>query len=148
MPEAYLNVEQVADILGLSAYTVRAYARKGILPAHKVGRSWRFARASLKRWVESDHEPISDRERAADELFIARDAVSNSFGPLQRSAGQAKDLSRKDYAKDPLGFAAQNRRAIEALQAVRASGTRGDVQRIVRESRVELVERGNRLDGD
>ncbi len=148
MTEAYLNVEQVADILGLSAYTVRTYARKGILPAHKVGRSWRFTRASLKKWVESDNEGASDRERAADELFITRDAVSNSFGPLQRSSGQAKDLTPKGCAKDPLGFTAQNRRAIETLHGIRASGTRGDVQRIVRESRAELVERGNRLDGD
>ncbi len=69
MTDAYLTAEQVASILGLSTYTVRAYARKGILPAYKVGNSWRFSRASLKEWVESDrkHEP-----------FIVRDAVKIS----------------------------------------------------------------------
>ena len=139
MTDAYLTAEQVASILGLSTYTVRAYARKGILPAYKVGNSWRFSRASLKEWVESD------RKHSAREPFIVRDAVSQST-ELRRSSWQTTGSAPKSEAKDPLGFAAQNRRSIEILQAIREGGTKGNVQQIVRESRAELLERGHRHD--
>jgi excisionase family DNA binding protein len=47
-----LNVEQAAEFLGFSAYTVREKAREGEIPGRKVGREWRFSRGALLRWLE------------------------------------------------------------------------------------------------
>jgi excisionase family DNA binding protein len=43
-----MTVAEVADLVGLSAYTVKDYARRGILPGRKLGRSWRFLRPELE----------------------------------------------------------------------------------------------------
>jgi excisionase family DNA binding protein len=56
--EPLLTVEEVARYLRLEPETVRAMARRGELPALKVGRVWRFSKSSLKETVEG----LSDRE--------------------------------------------------------------------------------------
>ena len=48
-----LTVEQAAALLQVNPETVESMAREGELPARKVGREWRFARAALLRWLES-----------------------------------------------------------------------------------------------
>lgn len=42
-----LNVEEAAELLAVSVWTVRDAAHKGELPARKVGRAWRFSRRAL-----------------------------------------------------------------------------------------------------
>lgn len=42
-----LKVEEVAEILRLKPATIRAMARRGDLPAIKLGRVWRFRKASI-----------------------------------------------------------------------------------------------------
>ena len=37
-----INVEQLAEALGIAPFTVRKYARQNLIPAIKVGRDWRF----------------------------------------------------------------------------------------------------------
>ncbi|MFR9775070.1 helix-turn-helix domain-containing protein [Micromonospora sp. MS34] len=41
------SVEQVADVLGLHVRTVRGYIRAGRLPAVRIGKQYRIARADL-----------------------------------------------------------------------------------------------------
>lgn len=41
------SVEQVADLLGLHVRTVRGYIRSGRLPAVRIGKQYRIARADL-----------------------------------------------------------------------------------------------------
>ncbi len=134
MTDVFLNPEQVAKILGLSAYTVREYARKGILTAHKVGRSWRFSRASVEDWV------LSSR---------ARDLPAGDLSLRDASYASCVDCSPKPIIgpKDPLGFAERNRRAVETFLAIRDRGRKESVEQIVRESRRELMDRGRRIDG-
>jgi excisionase family DNA binding protein len=47
-----LSVDEAADYLGVSAYTVRQWAREGKLPAIRLGRYWRFFESSLARWLD------------------------------------------------------------------------------------------------
>ena len=49
---AALNVSQAAEFLGVHTETVRRLARKGELPAFKVGRQWRVKRELFERWME------------------------------------------------------------------------------------------------
>lgn len=43
----------VSDVVALNIYDL---ARKGGVPAHKMGREWRFDAEELDAWLKSDNE--------------------------------------------------------------------------------------------
>ena len=45
--------------LGVSTRTIYTLARKGTLPATRVGRQWRFARQKLIQWVAAEVRSIN-----------------------------------------------------------------------------------------
>ena len=49
--EEILNAERAAELLRVSTHTVCALARRGEVPARKVGREWRFSRRALLDWL-------------------------------------------------------------------------------------------------
>jgi excisionase family DNA binding protein len=51
MDKEIVDVEGAATLLGVSTTTIYNLARKGEIPATRVGREWRFARANLIAWV-------------------------------------------------------------------------------------------------
>lgn len=54
-----LSVDEAADLLQVSAYTIRQWARDRHIPAIRLGsRYWRFRRSSLDAW-------LAENERAA-----------------------------------------------------------------------------------
>jgi PTS system nitrogen regulatory IIA component len=50
-----LTTEEAAEFLKLTPFTVRDYARRGILPSRKVGKAWRFYKPDLLAWLR-DYE--------------------------------------------------------------------------------------------
>jgi excisionase family DNA binding protein len=48
-----LTVSEVAELLRLPRSTVYDLARRGLLPGHRVGRSWRFIRPEIEAWLRS-----------------------------------------------------------------------------------------------
>lgn len=46
---------EVAELLRLPDSTVYDYARRDILPAHRVGRHWRFIRAEIEDWLRRSY---------------------------------------------------------------------------------------------
>lgn len=51
-----LTTDDVVKFLNLSPSTVREYARKGIIPAQKLGKSWRFVKADFMVWLRGKDE--------------------------------------------------------------------------------------------
>jgi excisionase family DNA binding protein len=49
----WLSVEQVAEYLGISKETVYRWLEKGIVPAHRVGKLWRFQSSEIDDWVKA-----------------------------------------------------------------------------------------------
>ncbi|HUY59257.1 MAG TPA: helix-turn-helix domain-containing protein [Solirubrobacteraceae bacterium] len=49
--EDVLTADDVAALLELKPYTVKEYARRGILPGRKLGRTWRFLRPELEEAI-------------------------------------------------------------------------------------------------
>ena len=47
-----LTVDEVAKYLRLKPETIRSIARRGDLPAIKLGRVWRFRRSSISQLLE------------------------------------------------------------------------------------------------
>ena len=62
--EDVLTVSDVAALLDLKPYTVKEYARQGILPGRKLGRTWRFLRPELEEAIRHLPRPQEEaRER-------------------------------------------------------------------------------------
>ncbi len=57
-----LTTEEAAEFLSLTPYTIRDYARKGIIPARKVGKSWRFVKADLLSWLRGKDQGSHEKE--------------------------------------------------------------------------------------
>lgn len=51
MPENYLTLKEVAELLKLSEKTIYRLAQQGEIPAFKVGGSWRFRASDIDQWV-------------------------------------------------------------------------------------------------
>ena len=48
-----LNIEEAASLLGVSVKTFNKVLHSENIPARKIGREWKFSRASLIDWVGS-----------------------------------------------------------------------------------------------
>ena len=61
--EKMLNIRELADYLGFSEITVYRKAASGELPGLKIGRSWRFPRDEVERWVREKVETRDNGKR-------------------------------------------------------------------------------------
>jgi len=50
-----LNAKEAAEYLKAHVETIRRMARRGEIPAFKVGKDWRFHRKALRQWSEGRH---------------------------------------------------------------------------------------------
>ncbi len=53
VPERWLSVEEIARHLGVSKESIYRWVESAKIPAHKVGRQWRFQAAEVDAWVVS-----------------------------------------------------------------------------------------------
>ncbi|GHV03979.1 helix-turn-helix domain-containing protein [Clostridia bacterium] len=52
-PEKWVSLEDVAEHLGVTKETVRVWLKKSEMPAHRVGRLWKFKLSEIDEWVNS-----------------------------------------------------------------------------------------------
>ncbi len=59
----YINLEETAMYLGVKPVTLRSWIKdpKNEIPAHKIGRFWRFKKSEIDLWVNSGKSAIEDR---------------------------------------------------------------------------------------
>lgn len=62
-----LSVTEVAELLGLARSTVHDLARRGLLPARRVGRRWLFLRDRIEAALRPLEEPGAWRPLTRDE---------------------------------------------------------------------------------
>jgi excisionase family DNA binding protein len=51
--ERWLSVEEIRTHLGISKETVYRWLEKKKIPAHKVGRLWKFKVSEVDEWVKN-----------------------------------------------------------------------------------------------
>ncbi len=49
----YIGLEETANYLGVRPATVRTWIKTKELPAHKIGKLWKFKRSEIDEWVDS-----------------------------------------------------------------------------------------------
>jgi fluoroacetyl-CoA thioesterase len=54
-----LTMAAAANFLNISPVILRRHARQGVVPARKLGRSWRFSRSDLEKWLHSGGPQIT-----------------------------------------------------------------------------------------
>ncbi len=53
MSEAWLSAEEISSHLGVTKDTVYLWIAEKYLPAHRVGRLWKFQASEVDEWVRS-----------------------------------------------------------------------------------------------
>jgi len=52
MQERWLSVEEIAAHLGVNPDTIYKWIQRKKMPAHKVGRLWKFLASEVDQWVK------------------------------------------------------------------------------------------------
>ena len=61
--DGYVSIEDAAVFLGVSIPTLRQWLKKELLPAHKIGKLWKFKISELDAWVKSGKSNIEKIEK-------------------------------------------------------------------------------------
>lgn len=57
--DKWIGVEEVANYLGVKPATVRDWIKKQTgIPAHKIGKQWKFKKSDLDTWIKSGKSSI------------------------------------------------------------------------------------------
>ena len=57
--DKWINLEEAADYLSVNKDTIRNWIRKDNgIPAHKIGKLWKFKKSELDAWVKSGKSAI------------------------------------------------------------------------------------------
>lgn len=61
--DGYVSIEDAAVFLGVSIPTLRQWLKKELLPAHKIGKLWKFKISELDARVKSGKSNIEKIEK-------------------------------------------------------------------------------------
>jgi len=53
MEDRWLSVDEIGQYLGISSDTVYRWIEKQAMPAHRMGRLWKFKQDEVDEWVRS-----------------------------------------------------------------------------------------------
>ena len=65
MPEQWVSVEEVASHLGVTKDSVYRWIEKRKMPAHKIGRLWKFKISEVDKWVRTGSASSRARRKMA-----------------------------------------------------------------------------------
>ncbi|MBQ8279126.1 MAG: helix-turn-helix domain-containing protein [Roseburia sp.] len=56
--DSWISLEDAANYMGVKKETVRSWIKKTDIPAHKIGKLWKFKKSELDAWVTSGKSAI------------------------------------------------------------------------------------------
>lgn len=56
--DSWISLVEAAEYLGVKKETVRNWIKKTDIPAHKIGKLWKFKKSELDSWVKSGKSAI------------------------------------------------------------------------------------------
>ena len=58
MNDCWIGINEAAEYLGVNKDTIRNWIKRTDIPAHKIGKLWKFKRIELDEWVKSGHSAL------------------------------------------------------------------------------------------
>ena len=59
--DKWINIDDAADYLGIKTVTLRGWIKKdSSIPAHKVGKQWKFKRSEIDEWIKSGKSAMEE----------------------------------------------------------------------------------------
>jgi predicted ribosomally synthesized peptide with nif11-like leader len=110
-----LNSEEAADLLGVKPFTIRTYARRGVIPGKKLGNEWRFVKNDLMAWLRGMETEEGELESPTGaKAFLQRLREDSDF--QQKIESLSTDAERMAFVqKEGFAFTLQ-----ELEQAIKA----------------------------
>ena len=65
MEDRWLSVDEIGEYLGIKRDTVYKWIAEKNMPAHRVGRFWKFRKEQVDRWVEEGEADTSESDENA-----------------------------------------------------------------------------------
>ena len=65
MEDRWLSVDEIGEYLGIKRDTVYKWIAEKNMPAHRVGRFWKFKKARVDHWVENSGDDTSESDENA-----------------------------------------------------------------------------------
>src|SRR5947209_15454073 len=90
MGNEMMDLEQLASYLQRDVREVSKLASRGHLPGHKVSGEWRFARAEINHWIETQMHAYTEQQLSAFD--------ASSTAPSEHDALIANLLSPESVA--------------------------------------------------
>jgi PTS system nitrogen regulatory IIA component len=122
-----MDMEQLAAYLRRDIREVGKLANRGRLPGHKVGGQWRFAKAEINHWIETQLSAYTEKELAELEHGGDRSIATGPFlGELLSASSVAVPLpasTKASVLKELVNLAVQSWQVYDAdavLEAIRA----------------------------
>lgn len=66
MDDRWLSVDEVAQFLGVARDTVYRWIEHQNMPAHKIGRLWKFQKEEVNEWVKAGGAVNKNRQDKAE----------------------------------------------------------------------------------
>ena len=71
--EQWVSVEQIAHHLNVKTFTIYKWLERKTMPAHKVGRLWRFKITDVDEWVRAGGAASSETNDSSTKRNKERD---------------------------------------------------------------------------
>lgn len=59
MEDNWIGITEAAEYLGVNKDTIRNWIKKTDIPAHRMGKLWKFKKSELDEWVKSGKSAIN-----------------------------------------------------------------------------------------
>ena len=56
--DVWIGIDQAASYMGVSKETIRNWIKKTDIPAHKIGKLWKFKQSERDAWIKSGRSAI------------------------------------------------------------------------------------------
>ncbi len=66
--DRWMSVDEIAQYLGVSKETIYRWLDRGTIPAHRIGKLWKFKSSDVDEWVKSGAARVISQSNQADDI--------------------------------------------------------------------------------
>jgi len=122
-----LNSEEAADLLGVKPFTIRTYAKRGVIPGKKLGNEWRFVKDDLLAWLRGMEVDGKELETSSTGVEAFLQKLQNDRDFQQELESLATDAERMAFVRKE-GFDFTLHELEEAIKAELIGGSEADYE--------------------